>query len=320
MPEGAAARRGRAVGLVAGYLADAALGDPVAWHPVAGFGRAAGALERRWYADSRAAGAAYTLSLVGTATLVGVVLDRATSTRPVLHAVVTAAATWTVLGGRSLGLEARLVHGHLDRGDLPAARQQVTHLVGRDPHRLDADAVARATVESVAENCSDAVVAPLFWGAAAGPAGLLGHRAANTLDAMVGHRSPRYRRFGWAAARLDDLVNLAPARVAATLAVAAAPTVGGSPREAARAWRRGARRHPSPNAGPVEASFAGALGVTLGGTSSYDAVVEDRGRLGFGPVASAADIPRATRLAGVVGAGALTLAVTAATARRRRRR
>lgn len=311
---------GRAVGLLAGYAADALVGDPRAWHPVAGFGRVARAAERRWYADSRPAGVLHTVTLVGAAVLLGAALDRAGRERPLLHATVTGVATWTVLGGRSLAREATAVHGHLCQADLDGARVRVSHLVGRDPSRLDADGVARATVESLAENTSDAVVAPLLWGAVAGPAGLLGYRAANTLDAMVGHRSPRYERFGWASARLDDLLNLAPARASAALAAAAAPRVGGSPSRALAAWRADAHRHPSPNAGPVEASFAGALGIRLGGTNTYGVVVEDRGTLGSGPPASPADVPRAARLARLVGLGGLSLAVAAASARPRRRR
>jgi adenosylcobinamide-phosphate synthase len=236
----------------------------------------------------------------------------------VLRAGLTALATWTVLGGRSLEREAMLVHRRLAAGDLPAARDQVTHLVGRDPAGLDDAGVARATVESVAENTSDAVVAPLLWGAIGGTAGLLGYRAANTLDAMVGHRSARYARYGWASARLDDLLNLAPARLCALLAAAAAPRVGGKPMATLAVWRRDAPRHPSPNAGPVEASFAGALGVTLGGRNRYGSVTEDRGTLGTGPAPGTADIARAVRLARWVAAGAVIVA--AATAARPGRR
>ncbi|MCR4515053.1 cobalamin biosynthesis protein, partial [Aeromicrobium sp. 50.2.37] len=170
---------------------------------------------------------------------------------PVAEAVLTAACTWAVLGGRSLEREALAVHALLDADDLAGARRRVTHLVGRDPSTLDVEGVARATVESVAENTSDAVVAPLVAGAVAGVPGLLAYRAANTLDAMVGHRTPRLERFGWAAARLDDGLNLVPARLSATLAVVTAPLVDGSPGTAVRAWRRDARHHPSPNAGPV---------------------------------------------------------------------
>jgi len=297
---------GRGVGLVLGYAADRLLGDPSRWHPVAGFGRVAAALEARTYDDSRAAGVLHTLVLAGGSVALGRVVPE--RTWPV------ALCTWAVLGGCSLAREAHAVHSHLSGGDVPTAREQVTHLVGRDPSTLGPDEIARATIESVAENTSDAVVAPLLWGAVAGPAGLLGYRAVNTLDAMVGHRSPHYARFGWAAARLDDLVNLVPARVTALLAAAVRP------RPALAAWRRDAGRHPSPNAGPVEASFAGALGIRLGGVNRYGDDVQDRGQLGSGRPPRPADIPRAVRLADGVGLGALTLAVLAATAARRARR
>jgi adenosylcobinamide-phosphate synthase len=310
----------RATGLAVGYLVDALLGDPRSGHPVAGFGRLAAALERRWYADTRRAGVRHVAVLVGTVVAVGYVLDAATRRRPLVNTTVHALGTWAVLGGRSLSHEAALVHQHLAGADLVAARVQVTHLVGRDPSGLDPGDVARATVESLAENTSDAVVAPLLWGALAGPAGLVGYRAANTLDAMVGHRSEHYERFGWAAARLDDLLNLVPARATALLASAAAPAVAGRPGSALTAWRRDAHRHPSPNAGPVEAAFAGALGITLGGTNTYGEVEEARGALGAGPPASSDDIPRAARLAGLVGVGSLTLSAAVATAVTRRRR
>ena len=151
------------------------------------------------------------------------------------------------------------------RGPPPEARQRLTHLVGRDTTQLDEGEIARAVVESVAENTSDAVVAPLRAAARlAGVPGLLGYRAANTLDAMVGHRSERYLEFGWASARLDDLLNLPGARLTALLAA----LLGPSPRDALATWRRDASAHPSPNAGPVEASFAGALGIRLGGENT----------------------------------------------------
>ncbi len=179
------------------------------------------------------------------------------------------------------------------------------NLVGRETADLSADEVARATVESLAENTSDAVVAPLFWGTVAGIPGLLGYRAVNTLDAMIGHRSPRYRRFGWAAARLDDVVNWLPARLAAVATAAAAPLVGGSTRETLRIVVRDAGRHPSPNAGVVESAFAGALGVRLGGRNVYHGEAEDRGVLGDGRPVRTTDIARATRLAAVVSAAAM---------------
>lgn len=284
----------RAAGLLLGHLADRALGDPRRWHPVAGFGTVAGAVERRLYADSRSRGAVHTAVLVGAAVGVGAAAERA-ARRPGARALVTAAATWSVLGGRSLEREAVAVHRHLCAGDLPGARDRLTHLVGRDTSGLDASEVARAVVESVAENTSDAVVAPLVWGALAGVPGLLGYRAANTLDAMVGHRSPRYARFGWASARLDDLVNLPGSRLSALLVLVARPD---GARRAWRAWRRDAGGHPSPNAGVVEAAFAGSLGIRLGGTNRYPGDrVEHRVVVGDGPPPQPRYIVETLRLA-----------------------
>src|SRR5918998_5750030 len=226
-----------AAGLALGAAADLLMADPRRRHPVAGFGRAAAVLERRLWRDSHAAGAAYAGLLTGAATGLGVLLDRATRGKPAVRTLVTAAATWTVLGGTSLGRAGTAMAMALDAGNLPAARALLPTLAGRDPAGLGEAELARATVESVAENTSDAAVAPLVWGALAGLPGLLGYRAVNTLDAMVGHRSPRYARFGWAAARTDDVANWLPARLTAALTVAAAPLAGGSAGGAPRVLR-----------------------------------------------------------------------------------
>ncbi|MFT4187192.1 MAG: cobalamin biosynthesis protein [Aeromicrobium sp.] len=300
--------RSRALGLALGFAADRVWGDPARWHPVAGFGQAAGRLETRLYADDRIPGVVFTATTVGSVVAAGALAERATRRRPLLHTLVTAVATWAVLGGRSLGREAAAVGDAVLADDLPRARQRVRSLVGRDPSVLDADELARAVVESVAENTSDAVVAPLWWGGVAGIPGLIGYRAVNTLDAMVGHRSTRYRNFGWASARLDDLANLVPARLAALLTAVAAPLVGGRPSDALRAWRNDAPGHPSPNAGAVEAAFAGALGCRLGGVNHYEGVMDDRVRLGDGPPPTPQDIPRAVRLASLVHLSALAVA------------
>jgi adenosylcobinamide-phosphate synthase len=294
-----------ALGLLAGAALDALFPDPRRGHPVAAFGAAASALERRLYADSRARGSLFTGLCVGAAVLAGRVVEpRGGPAR----AVVIAAGTWTVLGARSLRAEASAVHEHLAADDLAAARDRVTHLVGRDPAALDENAVARAVVESVAENTCDAVVAPLLWGAVAGLPGLLGYRAINTLDAMVGHRSPRYARFGWAAARLDDVANFVPARATAALVALTAPLVGGDPRAALRTAVRDGGRHPSPNSGRSEAAYAGALGLRLGGRNMYAGRVDDRPTMGDGKPPVADDIPRATRLCAAVTAAATVLA------------
>jgi adenosylcobinamide-phosphate synthase len=305
----AAAPSPAALGLAAGVLLDALLGDPRRGHPVAVFGRAAGALEARTYRDTRLAGALHAGSLAAGTALLGSAVVRTARRRPTVLASLVATSTWAVLGGTTLRREAAALQALLSAGNLPGARVRLRSLCGRDAASLDAAGMARATVESLAENTSDAVVAPLLWGAVAGVPGLLAYRAVNTLDAMVGHRSPRYERFGWAAARADDVANVLPARVTAALAVALAPVVGGRPRAALRTWRRDGAKHPSPNAGPVEAAFAGALGRTLGGRLAYAGRVEDRPLLGNGPAPAVGDIARAARLSLAVQLAAAVLAV-----------
>ena len=343
--------RSRAVGLLVGALADAVFADPARWHPVAGFGSCAAAVERRWYADSRRAGVAHTAMLVGGAVGLGVAAEALSRRRPVVHTCLTALATWAVLGGTSLAAHGQSLAAALDPGessvsprrvadsrppgaspergesrvlprrvadsgppqngraepDLAAARAIIPALCGRDPEALDAMGMARAGTESMAENTADAAVAPLLWGAVAGMPGLLGYRAINTLDAMVGYRSSRYARFGWAAARSDDVVNLVPARIAALLHAVLAPAVGGSARAALVAWRQDASAHPSPNAGPVEAAAAGALGVRLGGPTAYRHGIENRPRLGSGLPPTPDDLCRAARLSRLVAVAATLL-------------
>ncbi|WP_432068807.1 cobalamin biosynthesis protein [Streptomyces sp. C10-9-1] len=291
-------------GAAAGLAADLLIGDPRTGHPVAAFGRAAAAVERRLWRDDRARGAVHTAVCAGGAVAFAALAARAVRRSPAASVALTAAATWAVVGGTTLGREARTVGAALAAGDIEAARQRLPHLCGRDPEALDAQQLARAVVESVAENTSDAVVGALVWGAVAGVPGLVGFRAVNTLDAMVGHRSPRHLRYGWASARLDDVAGWPGARLTAALAALAGPDPAG----ALRSWRRDAARHPSPNAGPVEAAFAGALGVRLGGTLAYGGRVEHRPELNPGgrPVEHA-DIDRAVRLSRRTGTLALAV-------------
>lgn len=309
----------RAAGLALGAAADRLLGDPARWHPVAGFGRLASRVERTTYADSRSRGALHVAVLVGVPTAATALVDLALRDRPVARTTATALVTWAALGGTSLLREGRAVHACLDAGDLPAARRRVGRIVGRATDRLDEVGVARAAVESVAENTSDATVATLLLGAVAGPPGIVAHRCANTLDAMVGHRDARYARFGTASARLDDLLAWPGARTTAALAAVLAPSVGGSPAAALRACRRDAPAHPSPNAGPVEAAFAGALAVRLGGTTAYAHGTEQRPVLGEGRDAVADDVLRAAVLSSRVQAAATLLAVLLAAHPPRRR-
>ncbi|MEA2456932.1 MAG: adenosylcobinamide-phosphate synthase [Thermoleophilaceae bacterium] len=306
--------------LLGGYAADLALGDPRRWHPVAGFGQAALRAERLVYAPSRHRGALFALGVVAVAALSAELAGRAARRAGAGSGLVLATVTWAALGGRSLTSEARRIAGLLESGDLAGARAALPALVGRDTSALNEEQVCRAVVESVAENTSDAVVGALLWGAVAGPAGVVAYRSANTLDAMVGHHSERYEAFGWAAARLDDVMSWPGARGGAALAALAAPLVAGSPRAAWGAARRDGPAHPSPNAGRMEAAFAGALGVSLGGPLSYGGRVELRPRLGDGRPPRPADVRRAARLSLAVGACAAAACALLRGARTRRAR
>lgn len=298
----------RAAAISAGYLADLLVGDPPSWHPVAGFGRVALAVERVAYAPTRRRGAAVAAVLVlGTALAV-----RAAGGLVRGPDVVLAAVTWAALGGRSLRREALRVAEFVERGELDSARSALRALCGRDAAELDGADLCRAAVESLAENTADAVVGALFWSALAGSAGCAAYRAANTLDAMFGHRSPRYAEFGWAAARLDDAMSWPGARLAAGIACLAAPVVGGSPRAALAITRRDGPAHPSPNAGRVEGAFAGALGLRLGGPLTYSGRIEQRPELGDGRAPGVDDVRRAARLSLAVGAASAAICAAGA--------
>lgn len=292
--------------VAAGVALDLALGDPPRLHPVAGFGAVAVALERAVWRPSRGVGVLYTASLVAaTAATVAIAQRRLGGRR---RRAFRALVVWTTIGGRSLAEVAVRLARALDAGDLAEARRIVPALAGRDPDTLDGAGLARAAVESVAENTSDAVVAPLLWFCVLGAPGAAAYRAANTLDSMFGHRSLRYERFGWGAARLDDAVSWPAARMTAAVAALLAPVVGGDPRRAWKTARRDGPRHPSPNAGLVEAAFAGALGLQLGGTNVYDGRVDQRPLLGDGRAPAARDVRRAVRLSLAVAAVAAGLA------------
>lgn len=282
------------------------MGDQRRLHPVAGFGAAAGVIERVVWRPSRTVGTLYAVGLVAATGSAIAIVERRLGTRS--RCAFGALVMWTTLGGRSLADAAVELARALQSGATEEARVIVPALVGRDPRSLDEAGLARAAVESVAENTSDAVVAPLLWYAVLGPAGAAAYRAANTLDAMVGHRSDRYERFGWGAARLDDALSWPAARATAVLTSLLAPIVDGDIRRAWQTARHDGHRHPSPNAGLVEAAFAGALGVQLGGTNVYGGRVDERPTLGDGYAAGASDIRRAVRLSLAVATLAASLA------------
>jgi adenosylcobinamide-phosphate synthase len=296
------------LGAAAGVAADRLLGEPpAALHPVAAFGRLMTALEAHLWRDSRAAGAAYAAAGVG----LGLAAGRALPS--------TALATWLVVAGRALAGEARRVQSALAVGELERARALLPALVGRDTGGLDEKGVARAVIESVAENTVDALVAPACFAAAGGAPAACAYRAVNTLDAMVGHRSDRYANFGWAAARIDDAANFVPARLTAVLVAAVRPR---SAREVLAVLRH-PPEHPSPNAGVAEGAFAAALGLRLGGDCFYGGQLDARPAFGTGRPPEPADIESAIRLSvhvtAALAAGLGSAGVARATMRLSRR-
>ena len=255
---------------------------PNAAHPVAWFGKAMQRTEATLWADRRAAGIAYAAIGIGLGAAAGR-LGRSTG----------AVVAITVAGHQLRSTAERI--GHVAAaGDLHRARAELPLLVGRDPTDLDAAGIAAAVIESVAENSVDAVIAPVFWAVVAGPPGAAAYRAINTMDAMVGHRTIRYRNFGWAAARLDDAANYVPARIFAGLVAVQTPSQA---RKILATIRRDAPAHPSPNAGVAETAVAAALGRELGGPLRYGPDIEQRPTLGTGPRPTPADIPRAIDVA-----------------------
>jgi adenosylcobinamide-phosphate synthase len=253
---------------------DLLLGDPRTLpHPVVGIGRLIGALEKILLATGirrRLAGVVLTVATLAiTGLLAWGLLALAAQLHPLLHALAALWLAWTALALRGLHRESAKVIACLDAGDVPAARRALSLIVGRQTDELDEPAIVRACIETVAENTSDGVIAPLFYLFLGGPVAALMYKAASTLDSMVGYLNERYREFGWASARLDDLLNLIPARLTALFMLLAAALLGLRPANGWRILRRDARQHKSPNAGWPEAAAAGALGIQLGGAAVY---------------------------------------------------
>lgn len=279
-----------ALSLLGGVALDVALGEPRRHHPLVLFGRLASRLEARGNPGGRG-GRLAGLCAWALAVLPLTALAAALERLPGVGACFAVLALYAALGLRSLHEHALPVLDALRRGDLPAARAAVAMVVSRDTSTLDDNGVARAATESVLENGSDAVFAALFWFAVAGAPGVVLYRLSNTLDAMWGYRTPRFERFGWAAARLDDLLNYLPARL-----VALTYALLGRTRSALACWRRQAPQWDSPNAGPVMAAGAGALGVELGGAAVYHGELHQRPPLGAGAPADAESIAAALAL------------------------
>ncbi|WP_278956652.1 adenosylcobinamide-phosphate synthase CbiB [Aquipseudomonas alcaligenes] len=278
-----------ALSALAGVGLDAWLGEPRRWHPLVGFGHLAQRIEQRLNSGGRG-WRSHGVSGWCLAVLPPVLLVWLLSLSS-LGWLVDILVLYFALGLKSLAQHALPVAQALRLGNLDEARRRVGYLVSRRTSELDACGVARAATESVLENGADAVFASLFWFAVLGAPGVLLHRLSNTLDAMWGYRNERFERFGWAAARIDDVLNYLPARL-----VALTYALLGRTATALRCWRSQAPQWDSPNAGPVMAAGAGALQVQLGGAAIYHGVEEQRPQLGEGAPAQARDIERALNL------------------------
>ena len=279
--------------LLGGVVLDLLLGEAPRWHPLVGFGNLASRIERRFNKGAGRIGRgtlAWALAVLPLTLLAALACGIQGKAGLAVHAVLL----YLCLGLRSLRDHTLPIHAALEAGDLDRARWLTSHIVSRDTKQASEADLAKAGAESLLENGNDAVFGTLFWFLVAGGAGAVLFRLANTLDAMWGYRNARYNLFGRVAARIDDVLNYVPARLTA-LSYALLASSAGQLR-ALRCWRSQAPHWSSPNAGPVMASGAGALGVTLGGAAVYEGEVEMRPVLGSGPAAGAADLPRAWRL------------------------
>jgi adenosylcobinamide-phosphate synthase len=311
---------GRILILIIAFGIEAVLAYPAAvfraiGHPVSWIGALIAALDSALnrpdtsFAARRAAGVATVLLLVAGSLAVGVVLEVVARDVPYPGFAIAVLVVATLIATGSLDQHVRAVAAALRAEGLAGGRRSIANIVGRDSDALDEAAVCRAAIESLAENASDGVTAPALWFLAGGLPGIIAYKAINTADSMVGHMSERHRAFGWAAARLDDLVNLPASRLTGLMFVAAAAFVpGASASSAWQAYRRDARLHRSPNAGWPEAAMAGALGLRIAGPRSYGGVLVDDHWMGGGRAeATAQDIDRALKIYRTAFGGALVL-------------
>jgi adenosylcobinamide-phosphate synthase len=280
--------------VLAAVALDRLLGEPRRFHPLAGFGWLANQVEKLFYGTAAAVpamhyvrGIAAVCALLAPLTVLAAMLQQLA----IFGALFSVVLLYFAIASRSLSEHAERVAQAFACNDLCAARTAVGMIVSRDTSRLDDEGVSRATVESVLENGNDAIFGALFWFVVAGAPGVLLYRLSNTLDAMWGYRNERYNHFGWAAARLDDVLNFIPARLTAL-----SYALVGHTRSALRCWQQQAQAWDSPNAGPVMAAGAGALRVKLGGAAIYHGMLEQRPALGCGMAAGAADITHAVQL------------------------
>jgi adenosylcobinamide-phosphate synthase len=264
----------------AALVLDLLIGDPrCSWHPVRIIGRTAMALEgpaRALLRAPRLAGIAVAVLVIGGAGLATAgVLNAATRLSPVLEGILSVVILYTTFAARDLANHSNAVLAALETGDIDGARKRVARIVGRDTEGLDEPAIVRATVESVAENTVDGILAPLSFAFLFGPVGAMVYKAISTLDSTFGYKNEMYRYFGWASARIDDIAAYLPARLGAVFIAGAAALLGERPFGAVRVMLRDSGKHASPNAGIPESGFAGALGVRLGGPVSRHGQIDD---------------------------------------------
>ncbi len=306
--------------LVLGFLIDFVIGDPRALpHPVVGMGKLITFCEkhlRRGDGGDLRRGALTVLIVAGLSTaLPAAVLALAWRVHPLVYLTLASLMCFQLVAARDLVRESRAVQTALEAGDVEAARKAVSMIVGRDTQALDEAGICRAAVETVAENTSDGVIAPLFWMGLLGPAGGFFYKAVNTMDSMIGYKNEKYLYFGRAAAKTDDAVNFLPARLAALLMVLVCPLVGLNGKNAFRVFRRDRHKHESPNSAQTESVCAGALGVELAGDASYGGVLHKKPRLGdpLRPI-EPRDITKAGRLMYAASAAMLALILILRTA------
>ena len=301
--------------LVLGFILDFFIGDPHALpHPVVGIGKLISACEKRFRrggSGDNFRGAVTVVTVTGLSTLLpALLLALAWEISPYLYLVIESIMCFQLVAARDLVRESRRVETALERGDVEAARQAVSMIVGRDTDVLDETGICRAAVETVAENASDGVIAPLFWMGIFGAAGGFFYKAVNTMDSMIGYKNEKYLLYGRAAAKTDDAVNFLPSRLAALLMILVCPLLGLDAGGALRVFRRDRRKHESPNSAQTESACAGALGVRLGGDAVYGGVLHPKDTLGdpVRPIEHK-DIARSGRLMYAASGAALLLIV-----------
>lgn len=300
--------------IIMAFSIDLILGDPHSLpHPIRAIGRAIEGGERmlRILPWQRPAGLILTFLIVsGTYLAVYWVLSVSFSLNFILYFILSIIILYYTISVKALGDEAGRVASALEAGNIEGARRNLSGIVGRDTHNLDEGQIVRACVETVAENTVDGIISPLFYAFLGGPALAMAYKAVNTLDSMVGYRDERYMRFGWASARLDDLANYVPARLSARLIPVSSYLCGERFKDSFYVAIRDGRKHPSPNSGIPEAAFAGALGVQLGGSSTYGGILSNKPLIGDprGPI-KVEVIKRSVRLAYTTALLALGLGV-----------